>query len=68
MLEQEKQAQVIPEKEGCVQQIGEMDGSMIPIVTTNEESEDKRKNKTLEAVCKPQIYSKRRNKIAIMEI
>jgi len=48
MLEQEKQAQVIPEKEGCVQQIGEMDGSMIPIVTTNEESEDKRKNKTLQ--------------------
>ena len=29
-------------------QIGEIDGSMIPIVKVDEEAEDKRKNKTLQ--------------------
>ena len=31
----------------CALQVGELDGSMIPIVSINEESEDKRKQKTL---------------------
>jgi hypothetical protein len=32
---------------GCSQQIGELDGSMVPIVTTDASAEDKRKHKTL---------------------
>jgi hypothetical protein len=32
---------------GCSQQIGELDGSMVPIVTSNEAAEDRRKYKTL---------------------
>lgn len=32
---------------GCAQQIGELDGSMVPIVTSDESAEDKRKHKTL---------------------
>jgi hypothetical protein len=32
---------------GCLQQIGELDGSMVPIVTPDTEGEDKRKHKTL---------------------
>lgn len=39
--------QTIPNKVGCGVQIGEMDGSMIPIVSIDEEAKDKRKNKTL---------------------
>ncbi len=46
MYEQEKEAQTIPNKVGCEVQIGEMDGSMIPIVSIDE-AEDSRKNKTL---------------------
>lgn len=37
----------VPNHDGCKVQIGEIDGSMIPIVTVNEESKDKRKNKKL---------------------
>ena len=33
---------------GCGQQIGELDGSMVPIVTIGEEAGDKRKHKTLQ--------------------
>ena len=47
MYEQEKEAQTIPKKVGCAVQIGEMDGSLIPIVSVDEEAEDSRKNKTL---------------------
>jgi len=47
MYEPEKVAQTIPVTAGCAVQIGEMDGSMIPIVTIDEEAEDKRKNQTL---------------------
>lgn len=47
MFEQEKQNKVIPDKAGSEQQIGQIDGSMIPIVSIDEESEDKRKNKKL---------------------
>lgn len=32
---------------GCPQQIGELDGSMVPIVTSDEAAEDKRKHKIL---------------------
>ena len=32
---------------GCAQQIGELDGSMVPIVTSDTAAEDKRKQKTL---------------------
>jgi Uncharacterised protein family (UPF0236) len=32
---------------GCPQQIGELDGSMVPIVTSDDAAEDKRKHKTL---------------------
>jgi hypothetical protein len=32
---------------GCPQQIGELDGSMVPIVTSEDTAEDKRKHKTL---------------------
>jgi Uncharacterised protein family (UPF0236) len=36
-----------PKADGCKILIGEIDGSMIPIVKVDEEAEDKRKNKTL---------------------
>jgi hypothetical protein len=51
MYEQEKVAQTLPVTAGCAVQIGEMDGSMIPIVTIDEEAKDKRKNKTLAFQC-----------------
>jgi hypothetical protein len=47
MYEQQKEAKTIPEDVGCQIQIGEIDGSMIPIVTIDENSQDKRKNKQL---------------------
>jgi len=47
MYEQKKEAQTIPNQVGCRVQIGEMDGSMIPIVSIDEEAKDSRKNKTL---------------------
>jgi len=37
-----------PKADGCKILIGEIDGSMIPIVKVNEEATDKRKNKTLQ--------------------
>ena len=37
-----------PKSAGCKMLIGEIDGSMIPIVKVDEEAEDKRKNKTLQ--------------------
>jgi hypothetical protein len=45
--EQEKIALVSPSIEGCALQVGEIDGCMIPIVSINENAEDKRKQKTL---------------------
>ena len=48
MFEQEKQVQTMPRKAGYAQQVGEMDGSMIPIMNIDEQAEDKRKNKTLQ--------------------
>jgi len=45
MFEQEKQKWDNVEKAGSEQQIGQIDGSMIPIVSIDEESEDMRKNK-----------------------
>lgn len=47
IFEQEKQSQGIPDKTGCAWQIGELDGSMIPIVEIDEDAEDKRKSKNL---------------------
>lgn len=47
MLTPKRPAQVMPNKPGCHQQIGELDGSMIPIMEADEDAEDKRKNKTL---------------------
>lgn len=47
MHEQEKVALVTPNIEGCAIQVGEIDGCMIPIVSINENEEDKRKKKTL---------------------
>jgi len=47
MYEEEKPAKTIPNKLGCSVQIGEMDGSMIPIVSIDDETKDKRKNKSL---------------------
>ncbi len=37
----------IPNKAGCELQVGEMDGCMIPVVSSDEPAKDKRKNKTL---------------------
>lgn len=42
-----RRAKTIPNQPGCPIQIGEMDGSMIPIVTVDETAKDKRKNKSL---------------------
>ena len=36
-----------PKTDGCKILIGEIDGSMIPLVKVDQEAEDKRKNKTL---------------------
>ena len=47
MYEQNLSPLNIPDMAGCDIQIGEMDGSMIPIVASNENAEDKRKQKTL---------------------
>ena len=40
-------AKTIPNQTGCRVQIGQLDGSMIPIVSIDEEAYDKRKNKSL---------------------
>ena len=42
-----RSAKTIPNQPGCPIQIGEMDGSMIPIVTVDETAKDKRKKKSL---------------------
>jgi len=47
IYEIEKVAKTVPDKAGCEIQIGEMDGSMIPIINTDNEVKDKRKNKSL---------------------
>ncbi len=47
MIPLANQKQEAPENNGCKVQIGELDGSMIPIVTADEDSKDKRKNKEL---------------------
>lgn len=46
-MHEPKEIQEVPDKAGCDVQIGEMDGSMIPIVSVDEENNDKRKNKEL---------------------
>lgn len=43
----QKTVETIPTTAGCLQQIAEIDGCMLPIVTVNEESGDKRKQKKL---------------------
>jgi uncharacterized protein UPF0236 len=49
MLEQqERTARPVVSTPGCRQQIGEIDGSMVPIVTIDTEAGDKRKQKTLQ--------------------
>ena len=47
MYEQQKVPAEPSETAGCKWLVGEMDGSMVPIVTVDEKAEDKRKNKTL---------------------
>ncbi len=47
IYEQEKVAKKVPNEAGSEIQIGEMDGSMIPIINTDNEAKDKRKNKLL---------------------
>ena len=47
MHEQEKEAKTVPNEVGWGKQIGEIDGSMIPIVNIDSDASDKRKNKSL---------------------
>lgn len=48
MREQQNRAVLPVSSPGCRQQIGELDGSMVPIVTNGKETGDKRKHKTLQ--------------------
>jgi len=48
MLEQQDRMSFPLSTPGCRQQVGEIDGSMVPIVTIGEEEGDKRKQKTLQ--------------------
>jgi hypothetical protein len=48
MLEQQERTAMPVSTPGCPQQIGEIDGSMVPIVTIGAEAGDKRKQKTLQ--------------------
>ena len=48
MREQQERRPELRNIPGCRQQVGEMDGSMVPIVTLSTEAEDKRKHKTLQ--------------------
>jgi len=48
MREQQNRVALPVNTPGCRQQIGEIDGSMVPIVTSGEGAEDKRKHKTLQ--------------------
>lgn len=45
--QQDREGVAVPTS-GCRQQIGELDGSMVPIVTNGKEAGDKRKHKTLQ--------------------
>jgi hypothetical protein len=47
MLEREQSVQSIPKRAGGAQQIGEMDSSMILIMSVNKEAKDQRKHQTL---------------------
>ncbi|EDN68742.1 conserved hypothetical protein [Beggiatoa sp. PS] len=46
-MSKKKKPKRLPNEIGCDVQIGEMDGSMIPIVSIDEEAKDSRKNKIL---------------------
>ena len=46
-IHQQKTVETLPTKAGCSQQIAEIDGCMVPIVTVNEGDGDKRKQKKL---------------------
>lgn len=46
-IEQQKEMASLPTSPGCLQQIAEIDGCMLPIVTIGEEEGDKRKQRTL---------------------
>jgi hypothetical protein len=48
MLKQQERVSMPVSTPGCRQQIGEMDGSMVPIVMSGAEAGDKRKHKTLQ--------------------
>ena len=48
MREQQDQGALPVTTPGCPQQIGELDGSMVPIVTSGQEAGDQRKHKTLQ--------------------
>ncbi len=48
MFEQEKPVQTVPKKPGCALQIGFITGSMIPIMSVDENAKDKRKNQILQ--------------------
>jgi hypothetical protein len=48
MLEQQERVSLPVRTPGCRQQVGEIDGSMVPIVTIGEEEGDKRKQKKLQ--------------------
>jgi hypothetical protein len=48
MREQQDRVSLPVSTPGCRQQVGEIDGSMVPIVTIGEEVGDKRKHKTLQ--------------------
>jgi hypothetical protein len=48
MREQQARRPVLGKTPGCRQQVGEIDGSMVPIVTIGAEAGDKRKQKTLQ--------------------
>jgi len=47
VMDEKREEYRIPQRSGCAQQIGETDGSMIPIVSFGEEKGDKRKQRTL---------------------
>jgi hypothetical protein len=48
MREQQARRPVLGKTQGCRQQVGEIDGSMVPVVTIGAEAGDKRKQKTLQ--------------------
>ena len=46
-MKNERETLPLPEKESCLQQVVEIDGCMLPIVTTRDDEGDQRKKKTL---------------------